>query len=172
MSDDDNIDFADAKKKAEDRLQNLGKLSPVEYGQRRGDLAEELGVRGTDLDKEYRERRKAAKSGEGAKDLFREIEPWEEEIDGTRLIAELVAAVKSHLVLPIGAAETIALWIIFTHCFDAFEIAPVLGVTSPTPECGKTTAQCHRPPAAAIEQRDGPGGVPRRGEVEADAPDR
>jgi hypothetical protein len=50
--------------------------------------------------------------------------------------------------------------------------APVLGVTSPTPECGKTTAQCHRPPAAAIEQRDGPGGVPRRGEVEADAPDR
>ena len=49
-------------------------------------------------------------------------------------------AIRSHLILPPGAAETIALWIIFTHCFDAFEIAPVLSLTSPTPECDKTTA--------------------------------
>ena len=81
MDNDDNvINFDEFKKQAEGKLKNLGKLSPVEYGQRRNDLAGELGVRGSDLDKEYRERRKAAKSSAGTKELFREIEPWEQEL--------------------------------------------------------------------------------------------
>ncbi len=89
MDNDDNvINFDEFKKQAEGKLKNLGKLSPVEYGQRRNDLAGELGVRGSDLDKEYRERRKAAKSSAGTKELFREIEPWEQEIDGQRLLAD------------------------------------------------------------------------------------
>jgi uncharacterized protein DUF3631 len=146
MNDDDNIiDFGEEAKKRAGKLKTIlggiGKLSPVEFGQRRDGLIAELGVSRSDLDKEYRERRKATKKADngGGKEFGNAIEPWDSEVDGQRLLSDLVAAIKSHLVLPVGAAETVALWIIFTHCFDAFEIAPVLGITSPTPECGKTT---------------------------------
>ena len=41
--------------------------------------------------------------------------------------------------LPDGGAEIIALWAVFTHCHDLFDISPLVAVTSATPECGKTT---------------------------------
>ena len=41
--------------------------------------------------------------------------------------------------MPPHVAETCALWIVAAHAFDSFDIFPRLGITSPTPECGKTT---------------------------------
>jgi putative DNA primase/helicase len=41
--------------------------------------------------------------------------------------------------VPIGAAEAIALWVLFTHTHGCFDASPILAITSPTPECGKTT---------------------------------
>jgi putative DNA primase/helicase len=120
-------------------LDGLGDMSPVEYGQRREELADKLAVPRTYLDDEYKERRKTAKSGGGGGDFFCAIDPWPDEVDGCKLLLELEAALKSHLVLPYGAAEAIALWVLFTHAFDSFEIAPILAATSPTSECGKTT---------------------------------
>ncbi len=32
-----------------------------------------------------------------------------------------------------------SLWVILTYCYDAFRILPMLGVTSPTKRCGKST---------------------------------
>jgi putative DNA primase/helicase len=46
---------------------------------------------------------------------------------------------RTHLVLPNGTAELIALWVLHAHAHDCFGISPVLAITSPTPECGKTT---------------------------------
>ena len=44
------------------------------------------------------------------------------------------------MVLPRGAAESaIALWVVHCHAHDLFPISPILGITSPTPECGKST---------------------------------
>ena len=39
----------------------------------------------------------------------------------------------------LGAAEAMALWILHAHAHDASVISPILAITSPTPECGKTT---------------------------------
>src|SRR5947199_7678775 len=70
---------------------------------------------------------------------FPDLEPWPDRIQGDELLDQMVLTVRRFLVLPDGAAETLSLWAIFTHCFEAFSISPRLGITSPTPECGKTT---------------------------------
>jgi putative DNA primase/helicase len=60
-------------------------------------------------------------------------------IDGASLLSELTAAFQRHLALPKGAAEVLAVWVLFTHCFDVAEVSPRLALTSPMPECGKST---------------------------------
>jgi putative DNA primase/helicase len=68
-----------------------------------------------------------------------EPEPWPEPIDGSQLFDELAATFRRYLALPDGAAETLALWVVFTHAIDASAVAPRLAVLSPVPRCGKTT---------------------------------
>ncbi len=67
-------------------------------------------------------------------------EPWPEQVDGAELLDALVAVFHRHLSLPEGAAEIFALWVVFAHAFEAVDVSPRLVLTSPEPECGKTTA--------------------------------
>jgi hypothetical protein len=120
-------------------LGELGEMSPAEYGRRRHDIAEKLGTAAAYLDLEYKERRKRSKDDDGADALPPGPDPWPDRVDGRQLLDDIQSAAADHLVLPHGATETIALWVVFTHTHDCFEISPVLAATSPTPECGKTT---------------------------------
>jgi putative DNA primase/helicase len=45
-----------------------------------------------------------------------------------------------HLILPQGEGVALTLWTIFTYCFDAFDVSPMLFFYSPLPECGKSRA--------------------------------
>jgi putative DNA primase/helicase len=121
--------------------ETLGGLDYVEYGQRRVEIAEDLGISREFLDLEYRARRKAAREAPQSTTGFldKEPEPWEEEVDGDSVLDELVLAVNKHLVTQDGAAEAVALWCAFVHALGCFRIAPILAVTSPTIECGKST---------------------------------
>jgi putative DNA primase/helicase len=56
------------------------------------------------------------------------------------VLDDLVTTLSRYLVLPTGAAEAIALWILNAHCHDAARISPVLALVSPDRRCGKTTA--------------------------------
>lgn len=64
----------------------------------------------------------------------------ENRIDGAQLLDDLVALFRRHLSLPEGAAEVMALWVVFAHCFGSFDALPRLAFVSPLPDCGKTTA--------------------------------
>jgi putative DNA primase/helicase len=68
-----------------------------------------------------------------------ETEPWPETVDGVALLDELAAAIKRHVGVPTRGEDAIALWNLHAHCIDAADITPRLSITSPTPECGKTT---------------------------------
>ena len=70
-----------------------------------------------------------------------DVEAWGEEVDGDALLAAIVTVQAKYVWLPKGAATAIALWVLQTHCLDAFDVAPYLAITSPTKECGKTTEQ-------------------------------
>jgi putative DNA primase/helicase len=56
------------------------------------------------------------------------------------LLDELVAVLNRYVILPHGAAEAIALWIVHAHAHDAARISPLLALLSPDRRCGKTTA--------------------------------
>jgi putative DNA primase/helicase len=118
-------------------LDGLSALSPVGYGAIRDGFAARLGVPIKFLDDEYKERRKGKSDDEA--DALPSPDPWAEPVDGAELLDKLSKTAASHLILPTGAAETIALWTLFAHAHDSFHMSPVLGITSPTPECGKTT---------------------------------
>jgi hypothetical protein len=120
-------------------LDPLGEMSPADYSRCRAFLSATTGIPKTFLDEEYRERHKAYKEDGGLEDFMAEPDPWPDPVDGNVLLLEIVDAIKRHMVLPEGAAEVIALWAVFTHAHDCFEISPYLAITSPTPECGKTT---------------------------------
>ena len=65
-------------------------------------------------------------------------DPWPDPVDGRRLLDEIVEILNRFLVLPEGAAETMALWVLFTYVHDAGQISPYLAFQSPEKRCGKT----------------------------------
>jgi hypothetical protein len=105
-----------------------------------------MGVRPHILDKAVKEARahksatmKENKPEEHVVSLLSDPVPWDEPVNGGVLLEEVSKAAAAHLVLPGGGADTIALWSIFAHAHDCFDISPLLAAISPTPECGKTT---------------------------------
>lgn len=58
--------------------------------------------------------------------------------NGSSLMCDLVAAVRRSVIVSEFSAVLIALWVVFTHVFERFTIAPLLAITSPEKRCGKT----------------------------------
>jgi len=121
-------------------LARLAKLSSVEYDRERSGAAKRLGIRATTLDDEIKARRGGSEvKGQGRPFELPEIEPWPEALDGAALLLDVTAAIRQFVVMPDGAAEIVALWMLHTHCFDCFMHSPRLAITSPEKGCGKTT---------------------------------
>jgi putative DNA primase/helicase len=71
--------------------------------------------------------------------FYTDVEPWPTKVNGSVLMENLVAAVRRHIVVIDAASVAIALWILFSHSWEAFRRLPLLIVMSPTRGCGKTT---------------------------------
>jgi putative DNA primase/helicase len=124
----------------EEAVLRLAQLAPLEYDRHREGEAKRLSVRLSTLDAEVMSKRSPAvaeRGGDGT--LLSEAEPWPDAVNGAELLDDLVATVSRYLVLPPAAPETIALWVMHAHLHDTASISPILAVTSPSPECGKTT---------------------------------
>ncbi len=66
--------------------------------------------------------------------------PWEEPVDGAELLEELERFFCRFIVLPEGASIALTLWTLQAHAHAAFDISPLLVLSSPEKRCGKTTA--------------------------------
>ena len=77
--------------------------------------------------------------GQGRPILFPDIDPWDTPVDGASLLDGIKTQVQRYVVLHEASAIAIALWIVHTYCFHAFEFSPRLAITSPEKRCGKTT---------------------------------
>jgi len=82
---------------------------------------------------------RADSSRAGRPVVFDEVLPCSQPVDGAELLDDIANVYRRFVVLPVGGAEALALYALFTYCINAFDIAPTLGVTSPTMRCGKTT---------------------------------
>jgi putative DNA primase/helicase len=136
--------------KDEAEILRLAVLPEIAYGRERKQAAEKLNLPVFWLDRLVRKKRTdiaaaaPREAGDGAGGQGRAIkllqpDPWPEPVDGAALLSGLAQAIKRHMVMEPGAAESIALWVVHTHALDAFGITPRLAITSPRPQCGKTT---------------------------------
>jgi putative DNA primase/helicase len=64
---------------------------------------------------------------------------WPEPVDGSALLNEIVALIRRFVSAADHFFDAIALWIVYAHAFDFFDISPLLAITSPEKRCGKTT---------------------------------
>lgn len=60
-------------------------------------------------------------------------------VDGKALLDEIEQVLRSHVVLPEWAAETLALWCVHTYAFELRDVGTYIGIESPEKRCGKTT---------------------------------
>lgn len=77
--------------------------------------------------------------GQGQFVLFPTVEPWPDAVDGAAFLEEIAAAFTKYVMLPPGAADTQALWVVHAHALDASFISPFIALDSPQRRCGKTT---------------------------------
>ncbi len=71
---------------------------------------------------------------------FKEPEPWPEAVDSAELLSKIDGTVRRYLAIESEQAVLFALWALFAHAHEAFEISPILAITSPDKGCGKSTA--------------------------------
>jgi uncharacterized protein DUF3631 len=60
------------------------------------------------------------------------------ESEGVQLLHDAETFIARYVILPPSTVLPLALWVIATFCFEAFDAMAYLCVTSPTPRCGKT----------------------------------
>jgi len=121
-------------------LEELAQLSLMAYDQCRKDKAKVLGIRVKALDAEVAKRRPqtAQPDAQGTHVLFEDPQPGPSPVKGADLLDELANVYPTYLILPAGGAETLALWTVHAYTYDANNITPRLGITSPLKRCGKT----------------------------------
>jgi hypothetical protein len=71
---------------------------------------------------------------------FQDPDLWPEAVAGTALLSKLEATVGRYLALGPDQMVPFVLWILLAHAHEAFEISPILAITSPDKGCGKSTA--------------------------------
>lgn len=120
----------------EELLKELAKLSDIEYGQRRKEAANKLGVTVTILDRAVKTKRCETQNSD---DIFPFIPPFSKPVELNKLLEELEEVFKRYAVLPEHVTTALALWCVFTYLIDVMDIAPILVISSPEKRCGKTT---------------------------------
>jgi hypothetical protein len=136
-----------AKKAAADAdeqmlIDELARLSAIDYDKRRERVAKNLGVRKSSLDKEVEGRRSELAAEAEPTPLYPHwvVEPWPEAVDGDALIRDITRHVRRHVVLTQDQAITVALWIMMAWAHEgAATHSPILMVTSAEANSGKTT---------------------------------
>jgi putative DNA primase/helicase len=65
-------------------------------------------------------------------------EPWPDAVDGVELPGELSATILRYVIMTPEAARSVAMWIVFTHCFAIANFALKLVIRSAMARSGKT----------------------------------
>jgi putative DNA primase/helicase len=127
-------------KKAEDwaAVRRLAAMDPLERAKTRVEEAKKLGIPVTELDRLVRAERSQGRL-QGSDPKIYDLEPWPTKVNGAEVLHEVANTFNRFVVLPEGAANIIALWCAHANVYQAFSYTPRLHISSPTPDCGKTT---------------------------------
>ena len=130
-----------SEEEAQKEIRRLASLSVIQYEHERERVAQQLGMRASVLDDAVKLARRSTEDTKGQGRAFElpAIEPWPDPVDGVELLDETAEAIRRYIVLGVSVAETLALWVVHTHCFTCFDITPRIAITSPEKGCGKST---------------------------------
>jgi putative DNA primase/helicase len=83
--------------------------------------------------------------------VFDTAPPYPAGVDVAKLLAEIEAVIKKHVVLSDEAAAALAVWVLHTYTFELRDAVAYVAIESPEKRCGKTTlisilaAMAHKP---------------------------
>jgi hypothetical protein len=78
-------------------------------------------------------------SGAKAIEIPPTAEPWSEPVVAQEVLDEICKELKRFVVMEDSFYLAVALWIVLTYLHDAVDILPILLITSPVEDCGKST---------------------------------
>jgi putative DNA primase/helicase len=118
----------------------LARLSPLDYARVRLAEAKNLGIRVGVLDEEVRKQRAATASSPPEDDWadIGDSNLWPDPVNGADLLSDLEKTIGAFVIMTKEQRWTVALWIVFTHCFEAALNAAKLWIKSAEPRSGKT----------------------------------
>lgn len=116
-------------------VNQLAKLSPLQYDKVRKEQAKLLGVRPATLDAEVKAARKEDTSDDSP---FEPVEPWADPVDGAELLTTLTATVRRFIICEPQTAQAVALWVAMCWFIDVVQVAPLAVITAPEKRCGKS----------------------------------
>jgi hypothetical protein len=127
----------------------LACLSPAQYEELRVGLADRFKVRPGALDSIVRAARKERDEAKRQQEIddtpgteieIENTEPWGASVNLPTLLNELSTLFRRYIVFQNASdADMLALWVVVTYAKKFFNIAPMVGVTAPSPNCGKTS---------------------------------
>ena len=65
--------------------------------------------------------------------------PWDKEVSAKEVLDEICATLRRFECMKAFQCRAVALWVVLTYLHDAVDILPLLVITSPEENCGKTT---------------------------------
>ncbi len=116
-------------------IDQLAKLTLLDYEKVRLAAAKEMGARPAILDKIVSAARKQEERTESP---FPEVDPWPVPVNGAELLSELVATIHRFIICDTHTAVAASLWITMTWLIDVVGVAPLALITAPEKRCGKT----------------------------------
>ncbi|WP_054910478.1 DUF3631 domain-containing protein [Pseudomonas sp. NBRC 111135] len=79
-----------------------------------------------------------AESEAANSDIFAEVEPWSDPVDGADLLDDITHALARHVIADKETLRAAALWATFTWFVDVVQVAPIANITAPEKRCGKS----------------------------------
>ena len=80
----------------------------------------------------------APKDDGGNIEVFPDVEPWLEPVDGSQLLSDLCAIIGEHVIADPPTIRAAALWVVHTYLMEFLTVSPLAHISAPEMRCGKT----------------------------------
>ena len=88
---------------------------------------------------QFRRGEKGDAAGSAIRTIPPTAKPWDEPVEAKEVLDEICATIRRFECFKPSQCRAVALWIVLTYLHDAVDILPILLITSPEENCGKTT---------------------------------
>lgn len=120
----------------ENAVKRLAAMKKLDYIQARKATAKQYDIPVGMLDDLIREAQQ--ESTNASDDMFADVEPWHEPVNGAELLSEIDRTLRRFVVCEPETAQAASLWIVMTWLMDEVKVAPLAVITAPEKRCGKT----------------------------------